>query len=130
MKPQIIKTENGELVVLPRADYEALVRRGNGAADEDAATARIVTRSEPALAAGLEVELPAAQPEAIARGENALRVIRTWRDMTQLELGEFRTSIGPSMISALENGARRGTPAVWKQLADVLRVPMEVLVPD
>ena len=35
-----------------------------------------------------------------------------------------------STISALENGTRRGTTAVWKRLAAVLEVPMEMLIPQ
>jgi transcriptional regulator with XRE-family HTH domain len=59
-----------------------------------------------------------------------LRVIREWRGMTQMHLGEMKTNVGQSTISALENGSRRGTTAAWKQLAKVLRVPMAVLIPD
>lgn len=130
MKPQFIKTESGELVVLPRRDYEVLVKRAKGAKSEDEGTARIVARSNAALAAGDEIELPGEVAEAIARGANPLRVIREWRGMTQMHLGEMKTNIGQSTISALENGSRRGTTAVWKQLAKVLRVPMAVLIPD
>lgn len=130
MKPQFIKTENGELVVLPRSDYEALVKRAKGSKSEDAAIAQIVARSTAALEAGSEIELPASVAEAIARGENALRVIREWRGMTQMYLGEMKTSVGQSTVSALENATRRGTAAVWKQLAQALRVPTDLLIPD
>jgi antitoxin component HigA of HigAB toxin-antitoxin module len=130
VKPQIIKTENGELVVLPRTDYEALVKRAKITTGEDEGVARIVAKSTAALAEGRDVELPAKVAEAIARGENPLRVIREWRDMTQIYLGEIKTNIGQSTISALENGTRRGTTAVWKRLADVLQVPMDVLIPN
>src|SRR5438105_21494 len=114
MKPQFIKTESGELVVLPRRDYEAQIRRAKGSRSEDEGTARIVTRSNAAIAAGDEIELPAEVAETIARGENPLRVIREWRGMTQMYLGEMKTNIGQSTISALENGSRRGTVAMWK----------------
>lgn len=130
MKPQFIKTEGGELVVLPRRDYEALVKRAKGTKAEDDGIARIVARSDAALAAGDEIELPASVAEAIARGENALRVVREWRGMTQMYLGEMKTDIGQSTISALENGTRCGTAAVWKRLAEVLRVPTDLLIPD
>jgi DNA-binding XRE family transcriptional regulator len=130
MKPQFIKTESGELVVLPRRDYEVLVKRAKGAKSEDEGTARTVARSNAALAAGDEIELPAEVAEAIARGENPLRVIREWRGLTQMYLGEMKTNIGQSTISALENGSRRGTAAVWKRLAEVLRVPTDLLIPD
>jgi DNA-binding XRE family transcriptional regulator len=128
MRPQFIKIENGsELVILARKDFDDLLRRAKD--NEDTGTARIVARSNAALKAGREVELPADVAEAIARGENALRVIREWRAMTQTELGERKTKIGQPTISALENGTRRGTTAVWKRLAAVLGVPMEVLIP-
>ncbi len=130
MKPQIIKTENDELIVLPRRDYDALVKRAKRAGSEDEGTARIVAMSSAALAAGQDVELPADVAEAIARGESALRVIREWRGMTQTQLGEMKTDIGQSTISTLENGTRRGTTAVWKQLAAALRVPMDILIPE
>jgi hypothetical protein len=129
MKPQIIKTDDGvELVVLTREDYEALLARAKE--NEEAGTARIVARSNAALKAGLDVKLPAQVAEAIANGENPLRIVREWRGLTQTYLGEMKTNIGQSTISALESGKRRGTPAVWKQLADVLKVPMDVLIPD
>jgi hypothetical protein len=129
MKVQIIETDGDELVVMSRRDYDELVKRA-GSGDEDVGTARIVRTSTAALEAGQDLELPSNLAEAIARGENALRAVRQWRGMTQIELGEERTSIGQSTISALENGTRRGTPAMWKQLAEVLQVPMEMLIPD
>jgi DNA-binding XRE family transcriptional regulator len=129
MKPQFIKTESGELVVLPRRDYEALVKRAKGATTEDRAIARVVARSDAALAAGDDIELPASVAEAIARGESALRVVREWQGKTQMYLA-FKTNIDQSTISALENGTRRGTAAVWKRLAEVLRVPTDLLIPD
>ncbi len=130
MKPQFIKTESGELVVLARSDYDALVKRAKGLTSEDEGTARVIDRSDAALAAGNEIELPAAEAERIARGDNPLRVVREWRGMTQMYLGEIKTNVGQSTISALENGTRRGTAAVWRQLAEVLRVPTDLLLPD
>ncbi|MGB9368973.1 MAG: helix-turn-helix transcriptional regulator [Xanthobacteraceae bacterium] len=129
MKPQFIKTDDGELVVLPRRDYEALVKRAKGSNGEDEGVARIVARSSAALDAGNDVELPASVAEAIARGENALRVIREWQGHTQMYLA-FKTDIDQSTISALENGTRKGTTAVWKRLAAFLDVPIDLLIPD
>jgi len=129
MKPQFIKTESGELVVLARSEYESLVKRAKGARSEDEGTARIVARSGTALDAGDDIELPAAVAERIARGENPLRVIREWKDHTQMHLS-YKTDIDQSTISALENGTRKGTTAVWKRLASFLGVPMDLLIPD
>jgi DNA-binding XRE family transcriptional regulator len=129
MKPQFIKTESGELVVLARSDYDALIRRAKVVKGEDEGTARLVARSDAALSAGDEIELPADVAERIARGENPLRVIREWKDHTQMYLA-YKTDIDQSTISALENGTRKGTTAVWRRLATVLGVPMDLLIPD
>ena len=107
-----------------------MVKRAKKVSNEDEKIARIVKKSDEALAAGDEVELPSKVAEAIARGENPLRIIREWRGMTQMYLGEMKTNVGQSTISALESGSRRGTTTVWKQLARVLEVPMDILIPD
>jgi hypothetical protein len=117
-------------VLLARKDYEALLKRARAAEDEDAGTARVIARSRDAIAAGHDAELPAEVAEAIVRGENALRVIRRWRGLTQAQLGDKKTDIGQGMISALEKGTRRGTAAVWKRLAAALGVPMQILIPE
>lgn len=130
-KPQIIRSPEGEeLVVLPRDDYDDLVARAAcpTKADEDAGTAHIVADSSAALAGSRDVELPAAVAEAIARGENPIRVIRKWRGMTQLQLAAFKTNIGQGYLSDIENGRRRGSPTLLKRLAEVLGVPMDLLV--
>ena len=132
MKPQIIKTETGEeLVVLPRRAYDQLVRRGGEEGnEEDAGTARIVARTVAALKAGREALLPAEIAQAIASGENALRVVRKWRGITQQQLGEVKTDIGQSYVSQLESGAKKGTPDVFRKLAAALKVPVDLLIPD
>ena len=120
--PQIIRTPGGEeLVVLPRAVYEALVER----ADHDAEDAAIYDARKAELAAG-GVVLPAEVSEAILRGESRLRAIRKWRDETQLHL-EFKTGIGQGYLSDLESGRRTGTPETIAKLAKALDVPVEWL---
>ena len=108
MKPQFIKTEGGEeLVVLPRNTYDELVARAG--IDEDAGTARIVDRSNAALASGNEIVLPAEVAEAIARGENPIKVIREWRGLTQAQLAR-RNRLTQGYISQLEAGSSGGSP--------------------
>ncbi len=43
--------------------------------------------------------------ERIASGEHPIRVLREWRDMTQMYLS-FRTNLGQGYISDLESGRR------------------------
>jgi DNA-binding XRE family transcriptional regulator len=128
MKPQFIKTESGEeLVVLPRRVYDALTR--SGTSDEDTATAMIVDRGKAAIAAGYDLAIPAATAEAIAQGVNPIRAAREWRGLTQAQLAKM-TGLTQSYISQLEAGDSAGTPKALRAVANVLQVPLDLLVAD
>ena len=120
--PQIIRTPAGEeLVVLTRAEYDALLERADHAA-EDADDVAIYDARKAELAAG-GVVLPRAVSAAMLRGESRLKAIRTWRDATQLHLSAV-TGIGQGYLSDLENGRRTGTPETIAKLAEALNVPV------
>ena len=120
--PQIIRTAGGEeLVVLPRADYEALLQRADDEA-ENAADLAIYDARKAELAAGGGV-LPPAVSAAILRGDSRLKAIRHWRGMTQMQL-EFKTGIGQGYLSDLESGRRSGTWETIAKLAQALDVPV------
>lgn len=125
MNVRFKKTDKGEVAILPRKDYEALAAKA-AEADEDSGTARLVARARKEIAAGAPL-IPKAIFDRIANGENALRVLREWRDVPQLYLS-FKTDIGQGYLSDLENGRRKGTAEVWKRIAKVLNVPLDVLV--
>jgi hypothetical protein len=123
--PQIIRTPDGEeLVVLPRADYEALVERADHEA-EDAEDVAIYDARKAELAAGGGI-LPPEVSAAILRGDSRLKAIRNWRGETQLHL-TFKTRIAQGYLSDLENGRRRGTSDTIAKLAQALNVPAEWL---
>jgi ribosome-binding protein aMBF1 (putative translation factor) len=125
MAVQFKKTGKGEVAILPRKDYEALVAKA-AEADEDAGTARLVARARREIAEG-EAVIPFDVVNRIANGEIAIRVIREWRDITQLHLA-FKTHLGQGYISDLENGRRKGTVAAFKEIARALEVPLDLLV--
>lgn len=125
MNVRFKKTENGEVAILPRKEYEALAAKA-AEADEDSGTARLVVRARKEIAAGASL-IPKQVVDRIAKGENALRVLREWRDVPQLYLS-FKTDIGQGYLSDLENGRRKGTAEVWKNIAKVLNVPLDLLV--
>jgi hypothetical protein len=123
--PQIIRTPSGEeLVVLPRAEYEALLERADREA-EDADDVAIYDARKAELAVG-GVVLPPEVSAAILRGESRLKAIRNWRGETQLHLN-FKTGIGQGYLSDLESGRRTGTPETIAKLAEALSVPVEWL---
>jgi len=120
--PQIIRTPGGEeLVVLPRAEYEALLER----ADHEVEDADDVAIYDARKAAG-GVVLPPEVTAAILRGESRLKAIRNWRGETQQYLN-FKTGIGQGYLSDLESGRRTGTPETIAKLAQALSVPVEWL---
>lgn len=125
MNVRFKKTDKGEVAILPRKDYEALVAKA-AEADEDAGTARLVARARKEIATGAPL-IPKQIVDRIANGENALRVLREWRDVPQLYLS-FKTDIGQGYISDLENGRRKGTTAALKKIAEALKVPLDLLV--
>jgi hypothetical protein len=98
-------TNEGEVAILPRKDYEALAAKAQEA-DEDFGTARLVVRARKEVAAGMPL-IPKKVVDRIAGGENALRVLREWRGQTQLYISH-KTNIGQGYISDLENGRRKG----------------------
>jgi ribosome-binding protein aMBF1 (putative translation factor) len=125
MNVRFQKTPRGEVAILPRKEYEALVAKA-AEADEDAGTARLVARARREVAAGAPL-LPKDVVDRLANGESPVRVLREWRDVTQMELS-FKTNISQSHISDIESGRRTGTPAALRRVADALKVPLDLLV--
>ena len=123
MNVRFQKTPKGEVAILARKDYEALVAK---AADEDAGTARLVGRARKEIAAGVPL-LPKQVVDRLGRGENPLRVLREWREVTQVNLAA-KTNLSQGHISDIESGRRTGTPAALRLIADALRVPLDLLV--
>jgi ribosome-binding protein aMBF1 (putative translation factor) len=125
MNVRFQKTAKGEMAILPRKDYEALVAKATEA-DEDAGTARLVARARSEIAAGAPL-LPKDVVDRLADGESPIRVLREWRDITQTHLSS-KTHISQSHISDIESGRRTGTPATLRAIATALNVPLDLLV--
>ncbi|MDC7788672.1 helix-turn-helix transcriptional regulator [Rhodoplanes sp. TEM] len=126
MKVRFETTPKGEVAILPRAEYERLVALAAEAA-EDAGTARLVAKAREEISAGAPV-FPVAVAEALADGENPIRVLRGFREMTQVELAAA-LGITQGYLSDLESGKRAGPLALHRKLARVLAVPLDLLAP-
>jgi hypothetical protein len=127
MSVRFQKTPRGEVAILPRKDYEALIAKASEA-DEDAGTARLVARARSEIAGGSPV-LPKDIVDRLANGEHPVRVLREWRDVTQMYLS-FKTNLSQGYISDIENGRRAGTAAALRLIANVLKVPLDLLVQE
>jgi len=120
--PQIIKTPGGEeMVVIPKAEYEALLKAADDAL-EDAADAAIYDARKAELA--MAEPFPAELSMAILRGDSRLKALRKWRGLTQNELAE-KVGVTQGFLSDLE--ARRRTPSAETiaKLGEALAVPLE-----
>ena len=123
--PQIIRTTSGEeLVVLTRAEYDALVKAAE--LDADAEDVAIFDARMADLQAGRDAVLPGDVSAAMLRGDTLLKALRRWRGMTQGELAE-KTGLGQGYISDIESGRRRGPPHTLGTIAIALKVPIAYL---
>jgi DNA-binding XRE family transcriptional regulator len=124
---QFIRTPGGgDLAVLPRNEYDRLVALA-AEVQEDAAASRLVRSSTRALREGREVVLPKAVADRLAHGDNAVRVIREWRNMIQGELA-VAAGISQNYLSEIETGRRKGPAELQKKLARALAVPIDLLI--
>jgi len=123
MNVRFQKTPQGEVAILPRREFEALVARAE--ADEDAGTARLVIRARREVAG--EDLIPKAVADRLAAGESPVRVFREWHGLTQQQLAR-KSGLTQGYLSDIETGRRRGTPLRLRGLADVLKVPLDLLV--
>lgn len=125
MNVKFQKTPQGEVAILPRKDYEELVAKASEV-DEDNGTARVVARARDEVASGAPL-LPKNVVDRLADGENPVRVLREWRDVTQTYLS-FKTSISEGHISDIENGREIATAASLRAISQVLEVPLDLLM--
>ena len=106
-KRQIIVSPSGErMVVLPEADYAALIERLEDAEDIAAANAVV---------------------ERLLGDENPITVWREHRGMTISALAE-KAGLSQSYLSQIESGKREGRVGVLMRLARALSVDLEDLV--
>jgi DNA-binding XRE family transcriptional regulator len=125
MNVRFQKTDKGEIAILPRKDYEALVARA-AEADENAGTARIVARARKEIAAGAPL-FPKEVADRLAKGENPVRVFREWRGLKQQQLA-LEGGVTQGYLSDIETGRRRGTALRLRGISHALRVPLDLLV--
>jgi DNA-binding XRE family transcriptional regulator len=119
-------TPNGEVAILPRADYERLKKLADEAV-EDAGTARLVARARKDVAGGMPL-LPKETVDRLANGENPIRVLREFRRHTQLKFAAS-VDIAQGYLSDLEAGKRKGPLTLHQKIARALGVPLELLAP-
>ena len=122
MTVQIVKIAGQKIAMLPLEEYQKLMDLAEDKADEQAAD-EVAARRD----AGEEY-LPVELADRIMDGENPLRVWRTYRGLTQGQLGQ-EVNRQAAFISKLESGEAEGGVGLWARLADALGVTIEDIAP-
>src|SRR5450432_1308306 len=117
-KPQFIRAPDGsELVVLTRAEFDALLRH----IDEDEEDAAIFDQRMAELKEGVAAHLPAEVTRFLLDGDSIFKALRKWRDLTQFDLVGL-TGLSQGFISDLERGKKQGTPETLQKIASALNI--------
>ena len=115
--------EDGDTVVLRRADFEALLREA-----EDAADTAQMREAEARVAAGEDEYVPIELTRRQIAGEVPVRVWREHRDLSARALAA-RAGISAAYLSQIETGKKPGSFEAMAKLARALGVAMEDLEP-
>lgn len=124
MSVQIIKqNDKPEWAVVPYESYLELVEKAEMLLDlQDYDSAKA------ALQRGDDELIPSEIVYAILDGENAIKVWREFREMSQQELAE-KAGISVPYLSQLETNKRTGSVEVLSAIAKTLNVSLENIVP-
>lgn len=117
-----------ELVVLTRAEYDALTAHAvdPSDADEEAWLVQLYDEAKAALDRGDDVALPEAVWLEIEGGADPVRVIRNHRGLAEGELAGL-AAISSAELSDVESGRQAASPDLLHRLAAVLNVPPALL---
>jgi DNA-binding XRE family transcriptional regulator len=124
----LISVTGEQLVVLTRAEYEALCERAEEA-EEDAADVALYDAGKAKMAADPDCILPVEVSANVLRGQGLLQSLRTWRGLTQTQLAE-RANLSQVTLIELEARRRIGSTETLLALAKALEVNPNWLLPD
>lgn len=124
MTVQIIKQGNKpEWAVVPYEMYLQLVEKAEMAQD-----VQDFDNAKAALEHGHDELIPSGVVYAILDGENPIKVWREFRGISQQEAAE-NAGISVPYLSQLETNKRKGSLAVLSNIAKVLKVSLESILP-
>lgn len=112
-----------EMVVLPRADYEALLEAAEMLSDVAA-----YDRFKEKLAAGEEELIPSEYVYRMLDGENPVRVWREFRALSAKDLAAA-AGISAAYLSEIESGKKEGSFSALRKIAKALKVDLEDIIP-
>ena len=120
-KPQVILDEGGNpaFAVIPWHEYERLaIASAEASLSDEELYDRAVVQDEESF--------PIAVVDRLLAGENAVRVYRGYRGITQKQLAET-TGIKASHLAQIEKGQRTGSAKTLASIAEALGVEVDAL---
>jgi predicted XRE-type DNA-binding protein len=126
LNPKVIDIGGAEMVLLTRAEFDALMQRIEDA-EENAELVAIYDERMARLKAGISVVLPPEVSMRVLKGEGILKALRNWRGMTQAEVAE-KTGFTQGYLSDLEAGKREGTAQTLRMIAQAPDIDPVMLV--
>ncbi len=126
LNPKFLDIGGAEMVLLTRAEFDALMQRIEDA-EENAELVAIYDERMARLKAGMSVVLPPEVSMRVLKGEGILKALRNWRGMTQAEVAE-KTGFTQGYLSDLEAGKREGTAQTLRMIAKALDIDPVMLV--
>jgi DNA-binding XRE family transcriptional regulator len=123
--PVMTKTPRGDdIVILSRAEYDALAAKTTG---EDAADAAHANQILARIADGSETLLTGKQADALLAAKTPLTFWRKHRGMTQQALAK-RVGVAQGFISEIENGSKTGDVQTLAAIAGALDISLDDLI--
>ena len=110
-----------QTITIPRAEYDRLC-----AAADELSDLQAHDRAQAALAAGEEELIPAAHANRLIAGDNALRVWRRYRGLTQAALAEA-AGVSRVTVAEIETGRKQGSLQTLRALAGALGIGLDDL---
>ncbi len=127
-EPQIIRTANGEeLVVLSREDYQSLVE-ALAEAEEELADIAVLDQRKAELAAAQVPDLPPEVSALLLKGHRRFTAVRMWRGLATDALAA-KVGISVEMLTGIERGERTVDHGLLTKLASALDVPAAWIEP-
>jgi len=129
---QIIHSPTGEeMVVLPRAEYDRLIRHAPASArknDENARDIAIFDEEVAKIKSGASIPFPRAVVNAILdEGLHPVRAWREYRGWTAAQLAK-KTKVLRTTITQIETRKYKGTVKTYKAIAKALGVNLDNVV--
>ena len=122
MKVQTVNRDGKpEYVVLPWAEYQALLE-----AAEDAIDGALLDAFRQKLATGQEETIPATIVDMLLAGANPIKVWREYRGLTQDALAN-QAGISKAYLCQIETGKREGAIKTLRAIATALGVTVDEL---